>query len=111
MTSLFLDEVRGIAKQFFDLPKEEKQKYSREPNDLEGYGSDVIFTKDQRLDWTDRLYFQVDPEDQRKFKIWPQNPQNFRYSYRLLLESPRNCPFKKIQKWDPFFTDNIFDLT
>lgn len=87
MTSSFLDKVRDISKQFFELPKEEKQKYAREPNDIEGYGKDVIFSENQRLDWTDRVYLKVQPEDQRKFKVWPQKPNDFRYKFLLPLSS------------------------
>ncbi|KAI4335649.1 hypothetical protein L6164_014280 [Bauhinia variegata] len=83
MTSSFLDKVREISKQFFELPKEEKLKYARQPNEHEGYGNDIIFTEDQRLDWTDRIYLKVQPQDQRNFKLWPEKPKDFR---NILLE-------------------------
>ncbi|KAK7310602.1 hypothetical protein RJT34_08203 [Clitoria ternatea] len=78
MTSSFLGKVREVSKQFFELPKEEKQKYAREPDELDGYGNDTIFSENQRLDWTDRLYLKVLPEDDRKFKVWPQQPDDLR---------------------------------
>ncbi|KAL6974076.1 hypothetical protein U1Q18_028258 [Sarracenia purpurea var. burkii] len=78
MESSFLDQVREVAKQFFSLPMEEKQKYSRTVEDLEGYGNDSVLSEHQTLDWTDRLYLTISPEDQRKFRFWPQNPENFR---------------------------------
>ncbi|KAG4954152.1 hypothetical protein JHK87_039746 [Glycine soja] len=80
MKSSFQDKVRQVSKQFFQLLKEEKQKCARErePNNIEGYGNDIIYSKNQRLDWTDRVYLKVLPEDQRKFKFWPQNPNDFR---------------------------------
>jgi isopenicillin N synthase-like dioxygenase len=87
MTSLFLDKVREISKEFFDLPKEEKQKYAREPNGIEGYGNDVIFSENQKLDWTDRVYLKVNPEDQRNLKLWPQKPNDFRYKFLSPLSS------------------------
>ncbi|ONI13828.1 hypothetical protein PRUPE_4G248300 [Prunus persica] len=77
MTLEFLDKVREMAKQFFALPVEEKQNYLRQVNDTEGYGSDMVFSEQQTLDWTDRLYLSVYPEDRRKFKFWPQNPKSF----------------------------------
>ncbi|PNY08682.1 codeine O-demethylase-like [Trifolium pratense] len=89
MTSLFLDKVREISKQFFDLPKEEKQKYAREPNGIEGYGNDVIFSENQKLDWTDRVYLKVHPEDQRNLKLWPQKPNDFRNTIEQYNESLR----------------------
>ncbi|KAJ7957698.1 2-oxoglutarate (2OG) and Fe(II)-dependent oxygenase superfamily protein [Quillaja saponaria] len=77
MTSSFLDQVRQITKQFFELPMEEKKKYSREIGDIEGYGNDMILSEHQTLDWTDRLYLTIYPEDHRRFKFWPENPKAF----------------------------------
>lgn len=57
---------------------EKKHKHSRKTDDMEGYGNDMIFSDQQILDWTDRLYLQVNPEDQRKFIFWPENPSDFR---------------------------------
>ncbi|CAL0304962.1 unnamed protein product [Lupinus luteus] len=78
MTSSFMDKVREISKQFFELPKEEKEKYARGPNDIEGYGNDTTFIESQKLDWADRLYLKVHPQDKRKFKFWPEIPNDFR---------------------------------
>ncbi|XP_047152975.1 2-oxoglutarate-dependent dioxygenase 11-like [Vigna umbellata] len=89
MESSFLDKVREVSKQFFQLPKEEKKKCAREPNDIEGYGNDIIYSKQQRLDWTDRVYLKVLPEDQRQFKFWPQSPNDFRSTVLQYTESLR----------------------
>lgn len=78
MASSFLDKVREVTKEFFALPMEEKQKYCRTLEDIEGYGNDTVVTEHQTLDWTDRLYLLVKPEDQRKLKLWPENPETFR---------------------------------
>ncbi|GMY35776.1 protein SRG1-like [Fagus crenata] len=74
----FLDEIRDVTKQFFELPMEEKRKYSREADGIEGYGSDMIISEQQILDWTDRLYLTINPEDRRRLKFWPENPKAFR---------------------------------
>ncbi|XP_027904050.1 codeine O-demethylase-like [Vigna unguiculata] len=87
MESSFLDKVREVSKQFFQLPEEEKQKCAREPKDAEGYGNDIIYSANQRLDWTDRIYLKVLPEDQRKFKFWPQKPHDFRSTVVHYTES------------------------
>ncbi|XP_010535845.1 PREDICTED: protein SRG1 [Tarenaya hassleriana] len=78
MTEEFLDKVRGVTEQFFALPTEEKQKYARETGSIEGYGSDMILSDDQVLDWIDRLYLTTHPEDQRQLKFWPEIPVGFR---------------------------------
>lgn len=74
----FLDEIFELTKQFFALPAKEKQKYAREINTLQGYGSDMILSDNQVLDWIDRLYLTTYPEDQRKLKLWPETPLGFR---------------------------------
>ncbi|KDP30168.1 hypothetical protein JCGZ_18205 [Jatropha curcas] len=78
MTSSFLEEMRQVAKQFFSLPTEEKQKYSRKTGSMEGYGNDMVLLEHQMLDWTDRLYLTLNPENQRQLRFWPENPQTFR---------------------------------
>ncbi|CAK7324038.1 unnamed protein product [Dovyalis caffra] len=88
MTSSFLDKIRGVSKQFFAFPMEEKQKYSREADSIEGYGNDMIISERQTIDWTDRLYLTISPDDQRKLKFWPENPKEFRetlheYTWKL----------------------------
>ncbi|KAL3624141.1 hypothetical protein CASFOL_032957 [Castilleja foliolosa] len=86
----FLDEVRQLAKKFFHLSKTEKQKYATSANDYEGYGNDLVLFDNQPLDWTDRLYLLVSPENRQKLQYWPQNPETFSnvlrdYTARLRL--------------------------
>ncbi|KAL3744335.1 hypothetical protein ACJRO7_013577 [Eucalyptus globulus] len=76
-TSL-LEKVRQIAKEFFALPVEEKQKYARDPADLQGYGSDPILSREQVLDWSKRLFLNLLPLDSRKLELWPVTPEEFR---------------------------------
>ncbi|KAI7735749.1 hypothetical protein M8C21_015406 [Ambrosia artemisiifolia] len=73
----FLDKVREVSRLFFDLSAEEKKCLSEE-NDVEGYGNDMVFSDDQILDWTDRLYLTAFPKDQQRLKFWPKNPTNFK---------------------------------
>ncbi|KAK4431790.1 Leucoanthocyanidin dioxygenase [Sesamum alatum] len=74
----FLDQVRQLARDFFHLPMAEKQKCARPSDNLEGYGNDMVLFENQPLDWVDRLYLLVHPQDQQKLKYWPQNPISFR---------------------------------
>lgn len=41
----FLDKFRAVVKQFFALPLEEKQKYSRVADEVEGYGHDMVLSE------------------------------------------------------------------
>ncbi|KAI3513820.1 hypothetical protein L1887_12003 [Cichorium endivia] len=74
----FLEKIREISKLFFKLSMEEKKKYLRAENDVEGYGNDMFLTEKQILDWNDRLYLNVLPRQQRRLQFWPQNPTHFR---------------------------------
>uniref|UniRef100_A0A2N9GUF4 Fe2OG dioxygenase domain-containing protein n=1 Tax=Fagus sylvatica TaxID=28930 RepID=A0A2N9GUF4_FAGSY len=97
----FLDEVREVTKQFFKLPEEEKRKYSREADGVDGYGNDKIISEQQILDWTDQLYITISPEDQRRLKFWPENPKSFRdilHDYTIKLEMITEVIFKAMAK-------------
>ncbi|KAJ0788649.1 putative flavonol synthase [Helianthus annuus] len=38
----------------------------------------MVLSDRQTLDWTDRLFLTVLPQDQQRLQFWPQNPTNFR---------------------------------
>ncbi|KAL6606737.1 hypothetical protein ACP70R_042390 [Stipagrostis hirtigluma subsp. patula] len=73
-----LDGVRDAAMEFFHLPPEEKLKHANRGDDgefqPEGYGVDRVDTDEQVLDWCDRLYLTVQPEEARQPRFWPTRP-------------------------------------
>ncbi|KAK7264854.1 hypothetical protein RJT34_32467 [Clitoria ternatea] len=77
MSDSFLDKVREVAKHFFALPEEEKQKYARAVNESEGYGNDRIVSEKQVLDWSYRLTLHVLPKAKRRLFLWPKDPSDF----------------------------------
>ncbi|CAA3025153.1 Hypothetical predicted protein [Olea europaea subsp. europaea] len=77
----FLEEACEVAKQYFQLPMMEKEKYARQKGEFYGYGNDMILFQNQTLDWNDRLYVSLIPEDEKKRQNWPQNPQSFRSNW------------------------------
>lgn len=85
MSTSYLDKVREVAKQFFALPVEEKQKYARAVNESEGYGNDRIVSDKQVLDWSYRLTLRVFPKEKQRLSLWPENPSDFRYQYPFLM--------------------------
>ncbi|KAJ4952414.1 hypothetical protein NE237_029246 [Protea cynaroides] len=76
--SSFFDELRDVAKEFFDLPTEEKLKYAGVEGSIDSYGTDSIISDNQVFNWSDRLYLLVRPEHQRSLRYWPDNPVRFR---------------------------------
>lgn len=47
-------------------------------NDFEGYGADPVPAPGQFLDWSDRIFLDVYPEERQKLMFWPQKPESFR---------------------------------
>lgn len=78
MSTSFLDEVHQVTRNFFELPLEEKKKYSKSAYDFEGFGNNAVYKENPTLGWNDRLYLHVLPESSRKSEKWPQNPENLR---------------------------------
>lgn len=57
---------------------EEKNKYAKSVDDFQGYGADPVPEQGQSLDWFDRLFLEVFPENRREYNLWPQIPISFR---------------------------------
>ncbi|KAJ1258263.1 hypothetical protein BS78_10G061600 [Paspalum vaginatum] len=85
-----MDEVMDASREFFHQPLEEKQKYSKlidgKRFQIEGYGNDPVVSEDQILNWNDRLYLKVEPEDERNYAEWPKHPESFRPPTHLSVE-------------------------
>lgn len=60
---------------------DEKKKYAKTVHEFEGYGADPVPEQGQFLDWSDRLFLTVFPQDQRKYQFWPNNPHSFRFLF------------------------------
>ncbi|GLT51762.1 hypothetical protein SLA2020_251490 [Shorea laevis] len=101
ISNLLLDKMRDVAKQFFALPVEEKEKYARAVNESEGYGSDRIVSEKQVLDWLYRLTLKVFPEDKRRLNLWPKDPNDFRDTldeFASKIKTVNNILFKAMAK-------------
>ncbi|KAK9698969.1 hypothetical protein RND81_08G144600 [Saponaria officinalis] len=88
MTNSFLEELLQVTKDFFNLPLEEKLKYSITNDFFNGYGNANELVNNVALNWSDRLFLTVFPDDQHRLEFWPQKPHNFRdilneYSVKL----------------------------
>ncbi|KAL0922242.1 hypothetical protein M5K25_006213 [Dendrobium thyrsiflorum] len=66
-----LQEMKLTAREFFQLPLEDKMKYFKASNDVQGYGPSPIVYEQQKLDWADILILQVYPTHSRQEKYWP----------------------------------------
>eukprot|EP00249_Psilotum_nudum_P015182 c25204_g1_i1 orf=14-1252(-) len=73
-----VQRLKMVAKQFFELPLEEKQAYANNPSTYEGYGSRLGVDKDVALDWCDYFYLNVLPTCIRDMSKWPSRPSLWR---------------------------------
>ncbi|KAK9232366.1 hypothetical protein WN943_022612 [Citrus x changshan-huyou] len=74
----FLDKIRRVTREYFEQPMDEKKKQAKGVEEVEGYGADPTPEEGQFLDWSDRLFLDVYPKDQRKPHFWPERPESFR---------------------------------
>lgn len=118
MPEAFLDATLDATREFFHLPVGEKQKYSNmvdgDKFQNEGYGIDRVDTDEQILDWCDRLYLQVQPEDERRLQFWPNHPPSFRellHEYTLKSEQVAKHVLRAMAKIldfkEEFFVDQV----
>lgn len=57
---------------------EEKSKYAKTVTDFQGYGADPVPEDGQSLDWSDRFFLELLPEDRRDYRLWPTKPTSFK---------------------------------
>ncbi|KAH9293298.1 hypothetical protein KI387_041497 [Taxus chinensis] len=71
-----MERMKETAREFFELPLEEKLKY--EAQEHEGYGKASVFLDNQKLDWSDIMHLTTLPPESRKMNFWPTWPVDFR---------------------------------
>ncbi|CAI9783801.1 unnamed protein product [Fraxinus pennsylvanica] len=73
-----VEEMKLEIQEFFNLPIEEKKKFSQESGDIEGYGQAFVVSEEQKLDWADLFYIITLPVHLRKPHLIPKLPAKFR---------------------------------
>ncbi|GLT62258.1 hypothetical protein SLA2020_349080 [Shorea laevis] len=101
VSSSLLEKIKREVQDFFNLPMEEKKKYWQYPGELEGFGQNFVFAKEQKLDWADLFVMFTQPVHFRKPHLFPKLPPPFRESlelYSLELKNLAMAIFKKLEK-------------
>ncbi|KAK8491627.1 hypothetical protein V6N13_060860 [Hibiscus sabdariffa] len=75
--SSVVENIEEVAKDFFMLPLEEKQKYPMAPGTVQGYGQAFVFSENQKLDWCNMFALGVEPPCIRNPELWPSKPAHF----------------------------------
>ncbi|XAR68928.1 Codeine 3-O-demethylase [Bertholletia excelsa] len=82
-------KMKDASAEFFNLPLEDKKKFSMPPNDIQGYGQAYVVSEEQKLDWSDALILVVYPPNYRKLNLWPDTPDQFKEIIELYSEELR----------------------
>ncbi|PPR93369.1 hypothetical protein GOBAR_AA27305 [Gossypium barbadense] len=64
-----LKKMKAAVAAFFELTIEEKKKYGKAENEIEGYGQNFGVSQHEKLDWSDMIYLSTLPSQNRNFKV------------------------------------------
>lgn len=78
MDEAVIERMKLAMEEFFNLPIQEKNKFSQAEGDLEGYGQAFVVSEEQKLDWADIFYIVTLPSHLRKPHLIPILPPSFR---------------------------------
>ncbi|KAH1106400.1 hypothetical protein J1N35_010168 [Gossypium stocksii] len=78
MKEEILKKMKAAVAAFFELPIEEKKKYGKAENEIEGYGQNFGVSQHQKLDCSDMIYLITLPSQNRNFKFWPLSLPGFK---------------------------------
>ncbi|URE05946.1 2OG-Fe(II) oxygenase superfamily [Musa troglodytarum] len=74
-----VEEMKGVWREFFRRPSDEKQGYANSPATYEGYGSRVGVEKGAVLDWGDYYFLHLLPRSiESHDRHWPARPSTLR---------------------------------
>ncbi|TXG71762.1 hypothetical protein EZV62_000341 [Acer yangbiense] len=72
-----LESIEKVAKDFFMLPLEEKQKYPMDMEAIQGYGQAFVFSENQKIDWCNMFALGFEPDFMKRPELWPSKPVDF----------------------------------
>ncbi|ESR39682.1 Flavonol synthase/flavanone 3-hydroxylase [Citrus sinensis] len=75
-----IGKLQAVGKEFFELPQEEKEVYSRpaDAKDVQGYGTKLQKEVEGKKSWVDHLFHRVWPPSSINYRFWPNNPPSYR---------------------------------
>ncbi|ONK76737.1 uncharacterized protein A4U43_C03F31590 [Asparagus officinalis] len=72
-----LQNLKSVVSKFFELPFEQKKKYSMATDDIQGYGQLYVVSEQQKLDWADVFALLIYPMKLRNMSYWPSELTSF----------------------------------
>ncbi|KNA06651.1 hypothetical protein SOVF_179140 [Spinacia oleracea] len=78
-----IQNLQRVGKEFFELPQQEKEIYSKPPPGEgyvggEGYSNKLGKNTDTVRAWVDHLFHNIWPPSAINFHFWPKNPPSYR---------------------------------
>eukprot|EP00262_Sarcandra_glabra_P015923 TRINITY_DN5021_c0_g1_i1.p1 TRINITY_DN5021_c0_g1~~TRINITY_DN5021_c0_g1_i1.p1 ORF type:complete len:336 (+),score=37.15 TRINITY_DN5021_c0_g1_i1:76-1083(+) len=75
-----IQKLQSVGKEFFELPLEEKKKYSMVPGSgsIEGYGTKLQKEVEGKKGWVDFLFHNIWPPSRIDNRFWPKTPESYR---------------------------------
>lgn len=114
-----MDAMMDGSREFFRQPLREKQKHSNMIDgkhfQLQGYGNDRVASEDQVLDWCDRLYLLVEPQEDRSLDLWPTCLRDVLHDFTTECTRVKDCLLREMAKAldelgdDGYFIDQFGD--
>ncbi|XP_048229737.1 protein SRG1 [Ricinus communis] len=89
-----LEKVKSKTQEFFNLPKEEKQKFCQKPGEMEGFGQHFVKSEEQKLEWADLFYVVTQPTHLRNPHLFSNIPQSFRDAIETYSEELKSLAHK-----------------
>ncbi|GFP79681.1 protein srg1 [Phtheirospermum japonicum] len=75
---------------FYDSQRRRRTSTQKTVTEFQGYGADPVPEEGQSLDWSDRIFLNLVPKDQRNYKYWPQIPTSFKKTLEGYTEYMKN---------------------
>lgn len=97
-----IQELQRVGKEFFELPQEEKDVYSKRPPGYEGgegYSTMLGKKVDTVRPWVDHLFHNVWPPSAINFHFWPKNPPSYREANEEYAKYLRGVTEKLMKCW------------
>ncbi|MBA0554545.1 hypothetical protein Golob_013642 [Gossypium lobatum] len=101
-----LKKMKAAVAAFFELPIEEKKKYGKAENEIEGYGQNFVVSQHQKLDWSDMIYLITLSSQNRIFKFWPLSLPGFK-NVTIPCRSPKGLIIRVSVSFQVLYTCNI----
>nr|AKJ87100.1 flavonol synthase [Vaccinium corymbosum] len=95
-----IGNLQRVGKEFFELPREEKEVYAKpkEGKSMEGYGTKLQKEVEGKKGWVDHLFHKVWPPSAINYQFWPKNPPSYREANEVYTEKLRAVA-DKLFKW------------